>query len=240
MYVAFSQCWWFPLLCRSFFFTSFSLVYFCFCCLALGVIFKKLLPKPMSYSFPPCFPLVIKFQAYISVCNLFWIVFCVFSSVQSLSRVQLFATPWIAARQASVSITNSRSSPGLMSIESVMPSSHLILCRPLLLLPPIPPSIRVFSNESNFILFHLYIQWFSAPCIEDTIFPHCVFLAPCPKSVDSVCVCVCVCFLGCLFWSTGLYVQMFVSYCFNYCNFVICFEMKRCAASSFVFFSPQV
>ena len=72
-----------------------------------------------------------------------------FSSVQSLSRVRLFATPWIAARQASLSITNFRSSPKLMSIESVMPSSYLILCRPLLLLPPIPPSIRVFSNEST-------------------------------------------------------------------------------------------
>jgi len=72
-----------------------------------------------------------------------------FSSVQSLSRVQLFATPWIAARQASLSITNSWSSPRLTSIESVMPSSHLILCHSLLLLPPIPPSIRVFSNEST-------------------------------------------------------------------------------------------
>ena len=72
-----------------------------------------------------------------------------FSSVQSLSRVQLFATPWIAARQASLSITNSRSLLKLMSIESVMPSSHLILCHPLLLLPPIPPSIRVFSKEST-------------------------------------------------------------------------------------------
>ena len=71
-----------------------------------------------------------------------------FSSVQSLNRVRLFATPWIAARQASLSITNSRSSLRLMSIESVMPSSHLILCCPLLLLSPIPPSIRVFSNES--------------------------------------------------------------------------------------------
>ena len=68
-----------------------------------------------------------------------------FSSVQSLSRVQLFVTPQIAARQASLSITNSQSSLRLMSIESVMPSSHLILCRPLLLLPLIPPSIRVFS-----------------------------------------------------------------------------------------------
>ena len=72
-----------------------------------------------------------------------------FSSVQLLSHVQLFATPWITARQASLSITISRSSPKLMCIELVMPSSHLILCCPLLLLPPIPPSIRVFSNEST-------------------------------------------------------------------------------------------
>ena len=71
-----------------------------------------------------------------------------FSSVQSLSCVRLFVTPWIAACQASLSITISRSSLRLTSIESVVPSSHLILCRPHLLLPPIPPSIRVFSNES--------------------------------------------------------------------------------------------
>ena len=70
-------------------------------------------------------------------------------SVQLLSHVRLFATPWIAARQASLSITSSRSSLRLMSIESVMPSSHLILYRPLLLLPPILPSIKVFSNESS-------------------------------------------------------------------------------------------
>ena len=69
-----------------------------------------------------------------------------FSSVQLLSRVQLFVTPRVAAHQASLSITNSRSSSKLMCIESVMPSSHLILCHPLLLLLPIPPSIRVFSN----------------------------------------------------------------------------------------------
>ena len=75
-------------------------------------------------------------------------------SVQSLSRVRLFVTPWTAAHQASLSITNSQSLPNLMSIESVMPSSHLILCCPLLLLPPIPPSIRVFSNEST-----LHIRW---------------------------------------------------------------------------------
>ena len=71
-----------------------------------------------------------------------------FTSVQLFSRVWLFATPWVAARQASLSVTNSQSSLKLMSIESVIPSSHLILCRPLLLLPPIPPSIRVFSSES--------------------------------------------------------------------------------------------
>ena len=73
-----------------------------------------------------------------------------FSSVQSLSHVRLFATPWITARQASLSITNSRSSLRLTSTESVMPSSHLILCRTILLLPSIPPSITVFSNESTF------------------------------------------------------------------------------------------
>ena len=77
-----------------------------------------------------------------------------FSSVQSLSRVRFFATPWTAARQASLSITNSWSMLKLMSIKSVMPSNHLILCRPLLLLPSIFPSIRVFSNESV-----LCIRW---------------------------------------------------------------------------------
>ena len=77
-----------------------------------------------------------------------------FSSVQSLSHVRLFATPWTEARQASLSITNSRSSPKPMSIESVMPSNYLILCRPLLLLPSVFPSIRVFSNESA-----LRIRW---------------------------------------------------------------------------------
>ena len=77
-----------------------------------------------------------------------------FSSVQSLSCVQLFATPWTAAREASRSITNSRTLLKLMSIESVMPSNHLILCCPLLLLPSIVPSIRVFSKESV-----LHIRW---------------------------------------------------------------------------------
>ena len=77
-----------------------------------------------------------------------------FSSVQLLSRVRLFATPWTEACQASLSITNSWSSPKLMSIESVTPSNQLILCCPLLLLPSIFPSIRVFSNESA-----LHIRW---------------------------------------------------------------------------------
>jgi len=78
-----------------------------------------------------------------------WCSFCSFSSVQSLSRVRFFVTPWTAARQASLSITNCWSLPKPMSLESVMPSNRLILCRPLLLLPSIPPSIRVFSNEST-------------------------------------------------------------------------------------------
>ena len=77
----------------------------------------------------------------------------IFSSVQSLSHVRLFATPWIAAHQACFTITNSRSLPKLMSVELVMPSSHLIFCLPLLLLPLIPPS-RVFSNESA-----LHMRW---------------------------------------------------------------------------------
>ena len=76
------------------------------------------------------------------------------SSVQSLSCVQLFATPWTTACQASLYITSSQSLPKLMSIESVMPSNHLILCHPLLLLPSIFPSIRVFSNQSG-----LLIRW---------------------------------------------------------------------------------
>ena len=77
-----------------------------------------------------------------------------FNSVQPLSHIRLFAPPWITARQASLSITNSRSSLKLTSMESVMPSSHLILCCPLFLLPPIPSSIRVFSNEST-----LHMRW---------------------------------------------------------------------------------
>ena len=94
------------------------------------------------------------FSLYCYLCLLwkfifFFKIFNFIRSGQSLSRVRLFATPWIAARQASLFNTNSRSSLRLTSIESVMPSSHLILCRPLLLLSPIPLCIRVFSNEST-------------------------------------------------------------------------------------------
>ena len=89
-----------------------------------------------------------------------------FSSVQSFSRVQLFVTPWTAARQASLSITNSRSPPKFMSIESVMPSNHLILCRPLLLLPSNFSNIRVFSNESA-----LHIRWPNCWSFSLTISP---------------------------------------------------------------------
>ena len=86
-----------------------------------------------------------RFQSYCAVIQ--------FSSLQLLSPIQLFATPWSTAHQASLSITNSRSSLRLTSIESVMPCSHLILCHPLLL-PPIPPSITVFSSEST-----LHMMW---------------------------------------------------------------------------------
>ena len=91
---------------------------------------------------------IFQTNAYLNILSFFSNIYQ-FSSVQWLRHVQLFMTPWIAARQASLSITNSRSSLRLMSIVSAMPSNHFILCRPLLLLPPIPPSIRVFSNEST-------------------------------------------------------------------------------------------
>ena len=89
-----------------------------------------------------------------------------FAVAPSLSCVRLFVTPWTAARQASLSITNSWSSPKLMSIELVMPSSYLILCRPLLLLPQTPPSIRVFSNEST-----LHMRWLKYWSFSFSIIP---------------------------------------------------------------------
>ena len=89
----------------------------------------------------------------ISMCTFNLLLLSSVSPVQLLSCVWIFVTPWIIACQASLSITNSQSSLKLMAIESVLPSSHLILGRPLLLLPPIPPSIRVFSNESTLLHF---------------------------------------------------------------------------------------
>ena len=102
----------------------------------------------------------IAFKRFIFVLKIFYYFgkvnkhYLRFSSVQSLSRIRLSVTPWIAARQASLSITNSWSSLRLTSIKSVMPSSHHSLCRPLLLLPPIPLSIRVFSSKSI-----LHMRW---------------------------------------------------------------------------------
>ena len=99
------------------------------------------------------FPICSNESISIFLCILKYMIYQ-FSSIQSLSHVWLFATPWIAAHQASLSITNSWTSPKPMTIESVIPSNHLILCYPLLLLPSIFPSIRVFSNDSA-----LHIRW---------------------------------------------------------------------------------
>ena len=124
------------------------------------IFFKFLLPVslfPKHFIFKFLFLLVFYYFNLVSIyyCYiLFLTALMKYQSVQSLSRVQLFVTPWIAARQASLSITISQSSLKLTSIASVMPSNHLILCRPLLLLPPSPPSIRVFSNEST-----LHMRW---------------------------------------------------------------------------------
>ena len=109
--------------------------------------------------FPKWFDVSVWSDTELGKFYLCWVIICLFSSVQfssvqSLSHVRLFATPWIAARQASLSITNSRNLLKLMSIELAMPFSHLILCHTLFFLPPIPPSIRVFSNEST-----LHMKW---------------------------------------------------------------------------------
>ena len=101
------------------------------------------------------FQFLVTYQlTYYLLCSIICTLHVTFGSVHSLSRVLLFVTPWTAAHQASLSITNSRSLLKLMSIESVMPSNYLILCHPLLLLPSIFPNIRVFSNESA-----LYIRY---------------------------------------------------------------------------------
>ena len=108
-------------------------------------MFPIQIPPPASLSIPSLWVLPVRNKIFKGP---------QFSSDRSLSRVRLFATPCIVARQASLSITNSWSLLRLMPIESMMPSSHLILCRPLLFLPPIPPSIRVFSSEST-----LHMRW---------------------------------------------------------------------------------
>ena len=152
-----------------------------------SVMSDSLQPRGLPHARLPC-PLPIP-GAYSNSCPLSW--WChptvlssvvpfskfIFSSVQSLSCVRLFVTPWIAARQASLSITNSWRSLRFMSIESVMPSSHLILCCPLLLLPPIPPSIRVFSNEST---LRMRRTWQSL-CINNKHGKFCI-LHPLPNS----------------------------------------------------------
>ena len=129
----------------------------------MTLIFPRCLFLYLCRLVEPVIPLCRRKEMYVKM-NWSWLIiificgkilisnnyYCIcFSSVQWISRVRLFVTPWIAARQISLSITNSWSLLKLMSIESVMPSSHLILCRPLFLLPPIPPSIRVFFNEST-------------------------------------------------------------------------------------------
>ena len=108
----------------------------------------------LNYKFPGDFPYIHLWLLSFGVKLFEFYCAYQFSSVQLLSRDWLFETPWIAAHQGSLSITNSRSSLKLISIELVMPSSHLILCHPPFLLPLIPPSIRVFSNEST-----LHMRW---------------------------------------------------------------------------------
>ena len=115
---------------------------------------------------PACYYTDIDFHFSLWKKNIFLHHYTIFSSVQSLSRVQLFVIPWTVARQASLSITNSQSPPKPSSIEPVMPSNHLILCCPLLLLPSIFPSIKVFSNESA-----LRIRWAKYWCFSFNISP---------------------------------------------------------------------
>ena len=113
-----------------------------------------------TFYLPSAFPILLQLFSFSSF---------QFSSVQLLSRVWLFATPWITACQVSLSITNSRSSLRLTSIESVMPSSHLSFCCPLLLLPLIPPSIRVFSKESTlWMTFPVVMYKFESWTIQKT------------------------------------------------------------------------
>ena len=144
----------FFLLCTSlfsfilllFFLYPLSLFVFCFWIFWRQFKLYAILPLHTKYASQKIRTFITKLQCHYQISQ---INTNEFSSVQSLSRVRLFATPWIAARQASLFITISRSSLRLTSIESMMPSSHLILCRPLLLLLPIPPSITVFFQWVN-------------------------------------------------------------------------------------------
>ena len=157
---------------------------------------------------------------------IFSLLWLQFSSVQSLSRVRLFATPWISARQASLSIIHSRSSLRLTSIELVMPSSHLILCRPLLSLPPVPPSIRVFSNEST-----LHMRWPKYWSFSFSIIPS----KEHPTSFSMTCCCKWRYFI--LFNGQVIFCCIYVPHllypflcrwtlrllpCLGYCNIAVC------------------
>ena len=125
------------------------MVIYMFQCYSFNSSHPHLLPQsPKDWSIHLCLFCCLTYRVIVTIFLNSIYIYIQFSSFQSLSCVRLFATPWIAAHQASLSIINSQSSLKLISIESVMPSSHLILCHPLLLLHPIPPSIRVFSNES--------------------------------------------------------------------------------------------
>ena len=142
--VLFGHLWRVFLLHRIFFCSSFSKLWMTYLSYSLINTSSN---KPSMTPWP-MFDVLQVFSLWISPYSTY------FSSVQSLSHVRLFATPWTATRQVSLSITNSQSSLKPMSIESVMPSNHLILCHPLLLLPSIFPSNQVFSNESA-----LRIRW---------------------------------------------------------------------------------
>ena len=128
----------------------------CSCWPVVYLLWKKKISLQVLCPFLNCFFIFIFCYWFVSVFK----NMLQFSSVQSLSHVQLFVTPWIAACQASLSITSSWSSLKLMSIELVMPSSHLILCHPLFLLPPIPPSISLFQwvNSSHEVAKVLQFQ----------------------------------------------------------------------------------
>ena len=153
-----------------------------------------------------------------------------FSSVQLLSRVQLFETPWITARQASLSITNSRSSLRLMSIKSVMPSSHLILCRPLLLLPPIPPSIRVFSNESTLCMRWPEYWSFSLSIIPSKEIPGLISFR---MDWLDLLANIYNCYVFLLDWSLDHYVVSFLTSC-NLLYFKVYFAWYEDCYSSFI------